>query len=145
MNIIKSEDASGPDLLSALLLYSTPLLPATITDVRRACLATCDQRLFQRLGLSPEFAPLSGVDQMLLESIISPDNINVEEVPGDGRPFVMTFEVPHFQKRMVMSKKIGLEFIARSESCVFYFCWFLNRTKWQRSNVEAGILNCFSG
>ena len=117
------EDSSGPDLLSALLSYSAPLSPDTITDVRRACLATCDQRLFQRLRLSPEFAPVSGVDQMLLGGTIPPDNIEVEDVPGDGGEFMVTFEVLHFHKRMVVSKEISLEFIARSECC--YFFWFL--------------------
>jgi len=119
------EDSSGPDLLSALLSYSTPLSPATITDVRRACLATCDQRLFQRLRLSPEFAPVSGVDQMLLGGTIPPDNIEVEDVPGDGGVFVVNFEIPHFHKRMVVSKEIGLEFIARSECFTFFFPFFL--------------------
>lgn len=108
------EDSSGPDLLSALLSYSAPLSPETITDARRACLATCDQHLFQRLRLSPEFAPVSGVDQMLLGGTIPPDDIEVENVAGDGGAFVVTFEIPHFHKRMVVSKKIGLEFIARN-------------------------------
>ena len=117
------EDASGPDLLSALLSFSTPLSPETITDVRRACLATCDQRLFQRLRLSPEFAPVSGVDQVLLGGTIPPDNIEVEDVPGDGGEFMVTFEVLHFHKRMVVSKKISLEFIARSECCCFFISW----------------------
>jgi len=108
------EVASGSDLLSALLSYSAPLSPETISDVRRACLATCDQRLFQRLRLSPEFAPVSGVNQMLLGGTIPPDNIEVEDVPGDGGEFVMTFEVLHFHKRMMVSKEISLEFIARN-------------------------------
>ena len=112
------EDSSGPDLLSALLSFSSPLSSDTITDVRRACLATCDQRLFQRLRLSPEFARVSGVDQMLLGGTIPPDNIEVEDVPGDGGEFMVTFEVLHFHKRMVVSKEISLEFIARSE---FFF------------------------
>jgi hypothetical protein len=119
------EDASGPDLLSTLLSYSTPLSQETITDVRRACLATCDQRLFQRLRFSPEFAPVSGIDQMLLGGTIPPDNIEVEDVSGDGGAFVATFEVLHFHKRMVVSKQISLEFIARSECCALLLFWFL--------------------
>jgi hypothetical protein len=115
------EDTSGPDLLSALLSFSAPLSQDTITDVRRACLATCDQRLFQRLRLSPEFAPVSGVDQMLLGGTIPPDNIEVEDVPGDGGEFMVTFELLHFHKRMVVSKEISLEFIARSECCHVFF------------------------
>ena len=114
------EDASGPDLISALLSYSAPLSPDTITDVRRACLATCDQRLFQRLRLSPEFAPVSGADKILLGGTIHPDNIEVEDVPGDVGEFMVNFEILHFHKRMVVSKVIGLEFIARSECCLFF-------------------------
>ena len=136
------EDSSGPDLLSALLSYSTPLSPETITDVRRACLATCDQRLFQRLRFSPEFAPVSGVDQMLLGGTIPPDNIEVEDVPGDRGAFVVTFEILHFHKRMVVSKEIILEFIARSEFCIS--CPLSRKAhmvQWQRSNVETGISN----
>ena len=142
------EDSSGPDLLSALLSFSIPLLPETITDVRRACLATCDQRLFQRLQLSPEFAPVSGVDQMLLGGTITPDNIEVEDVPGDGGAFVVTFEILHFHKRMVVSKEIGLEFIARSEFFFFNFLflfWFLFGKKKGSSNsmlkIECGDWN----
>ena len=117
------EDASGPDLLSVLLSYSAPLSPDTISDVKRACLAACDQHLFQCLRLSPEFAPVSGVDQILLGGSIPLDNIEVEEdSPGDGGEFMVTFEIPHFHKRMMVSKEIGLEFIARSE-CWFFLGW----------------------
>ena len=55
---------------------------------------------------------------MLLGGTIPPDDIEVEEAPGGGGEFMVTFEVLHFHKRMVVSKEIGLEFIARSE-------WFL--------------------
>ena len=125
------EEASGPDLLSALLSYSAPLSPDTTKDVRRACLATCDQRLFQRLRLSSEFAPVSGVDRMLLGGTIPPDNIEVEDVPGDGGDFMATFEVLQFHKRMVVSKEIRLEFIARSE---YFFFWFLLEEKLTKLN-----------
>ena len=117
--------ASGPDLISALLSYSAPLSSGTITDVRRGCLASCDQRLFQRLRLSPEFAFVSGVDQMLLGGTIPTDNIEVED--GDGGEFRVTFEVQHFHKRMMVSKEIGLEFLARSECCFLF--WFLVKKK----------------
>jgi len=106
------KDASGPDLLSSLLSYSTPLSSETIADVKQACLVTCDQRLFQRLRLSPEFSPVSIAEQMLLGGTISSDKIEVEDIEGDA--FIMTFEVPLFHKRMVVSKVICLEFIARN-------------------------------
>lgn len=131
------EDSSGPDLLSALLSYSTPLSPETITDVRRACLATCDQRLFQRLRLSPEFAPVSGIDQMLLGGTITPDDIEVQDVPGDRGAFVVTFEIPQFHKRMVVAKEIGLEFIARSE-CYFLFRLCFKKSLYSMTKIECG-------
>ena len=62
---------------------------------------------------------------MLLGGTIPPDNIEVEDVPGGGGAFVVTFEVLHFHKRMVVSKQVGLEFIARSECCTFFSFWFL--------------------
>lgn len=106
------KDASGPDILSSLLSYSTPLSSETIADVKQACLVTCDQRLFQRLRLSPEFSPVSIAEQMLSGGAISSDNIEVEDIEGEA--FIMTFEVPLFRKRIVVSKVIPLEFIARN-------------------------------
>ncbi|TFK32424.1 hypothetical protein BDQ12DRAFT_501938 [Crucibulum laeve] len=105
--------ASSPDLLTALLTYSVPLTPVTILDVRHACLVTSDQRLFQRLRLSPEFSPVSAVDEMLLGGSIPPDDIEVEDVPGNEGAFAVNFEIVQFQKRMMVGKEIALEFIAR--------------------------------
>lgn len=106
------KDALGPDLLSSLLSYSAPLSSETITDVRQACLVTCDQRLFQRLRLSPDFSQVSSAEQMLLGATIASDNIEVKDIDGDS--FIMTFELPLFHKRMVVSKVVPLEFIARN-------------------------------
>ena len=109
------EETLGPDLLSALISYASPLNADTIKELRLACLATSDQPLFQRLRLSPEFAPVSGSDQVLLGMTIPPDDINVEDLPGEAGAFAVDFIIPHFHKRMVVSKKISLEFIARSK------------------------------
>ena len=57
---------------------------------------------------------------MLLGGTIPPDNIEVEDVPGGGGEFMVTFEVLHFHKRMMVSKEISLEFIARSECCFLF-------------------------
>jgi hypothetical protein len=108
------EDHQGPDLLSALLSYASPLTQATITELRLACLATSDQTLFHRLRQSPEFAPVSGVNQMLLGVTMSPDDIAVEDLPGDVGGFAVDFVIPHFNKRMTVAREIHLEFIARS-------------------------------
>jgi hypothetical protein len=103
------------DLVTALLSRSAPLIPSTISDIRLACLLTSDQALFQRLRLSPVFSPLSGTDEMLLGASIPPDSIEVEHVEGDAGAFVANFEILAFQKRMRVSNKINLEFIARGK------------------------------
>jgi len=106
-----------PDLLTALLSFSTPLNPETVSEIRLACLLTSDQPLFQRLRLSSDFSKLSFVDEILLGATIPPDEISVEEVPGNEGAFVVDFEIVHFQKRMRISKEIALEFIARGGQC----------------------------
>jgi len=109
-------NADDYDLVTALLSRSAPLKPSTIADIRLACLLTSDQALFQRLRLSPVFSPLSGKDEMLLGVSILPDTIEVEEVEGDAGAFMANFEILAFQKRMRVSKRISLEFIARGEA-----------------------------
>ncbi|KAJ7224172.1 hypothetical protein GGX14DRAFT_648820 [Mycena pura] len=107
------EQQEGTDLLTTLLSLSTPLIPATISDIRLACLLTSDQVLFQRLRNSHDFAPLSPTDQMLLDATTPPDEIAVENVPTDEFAFAADFVVVRFQKRMLVSKAILLDFIAR--------------------------------
>lgn len=84
-------------------------------DIRQACLITSDQALFQRLRMSPEFSPVSGKDQMLLGVTLPHDEIEVQELGGEEGEFAVDFVVPHFQKRMMVTQEISLEFIARSE------------------------------
>lgn len=108
------EDTQIPDLLTALLSHSTPLTRETISDVRVACLVTSDQSLFQRLRMSPEFSKISGRDEMLLGATLPMDDIVVEDMAGDEGAFAVNFEIVQFQKRMMVSKEIVLEFIARS-------------------------------
>ncbi|KAF8058527.1 hypothetical protein FPV67DRAFT_1428150 [Lyophyllum atratum] len=110
----EDDEEAIPDLLTALISYASPLTPKTIGDIRHACLLTSDQLLFQRLRMSPEFAPLSGTDEMLLGGTIPPDEIGVENVEGDEGAFAVEFGVVHFQKRMLVSKRIELDFIARA-------------------------------
>jgi len=107
-----------PDLLIALLSHATPLTDETIMEIRHACLITSDQKLFQRLRMSPEFAKVSGADQMLLGVTLPNDEIEVEEIPGEDGDFAVTFIVPQFQKRMMVTQHIVLEFIARCTSRV---------------------------
>lgn len=65
-----AEEAEG--LLYTLLEYTTPLTPATISDIRLACLVVADNDFLQQLRALPAFAPLSGTDAMLLGSADAP-------------------------------------------------------------------------
>ena len=58
---------------------------------------------------------MSGIDEMLLGASIPPDLIAVEHVEGDAGAFVANFEILAFQKRMRVSNRINLEFIARGK------------------------------
>ena len=112
----QEEDLQGPDLLTSLISYATPLSKGTITELRLACLATSDQALFQRLRQSPEFAPVSGSDQMLLGGTIPPEEVQLEDMAEEGGgAFAVNIVIPQFHKRMVVSKEIAVEFIARSK------------------------------
>ncbi|KAF5364686.1 hypothetical protein D9758_005607 [Tetrapyrgos nigripes] len=103
----------GPDLLTCLLTFSTPLHPPALSDVRLACLLTSDQDLFKRLRMTPEFAPLSGTDQMVLGAGTVPDDVVVENLKGDEGAFAANLSINQFQKRMRISKEVAVEFIAR--------------------------------
>lgn len=133
------EEHHGADLLSALLSHASPMNQGTVAELRAACLATSDQTLFQRLRQSPGFAPVSGVDQVLLGVSLLPDEVTVEELPGDAGGFAASFVVPHFIKRMTVAKEIELEFIARSRSRVL--CDMVSGAYISaRSDVESGVL-----
>ncbi|KAJ3734322.1 hypothetical protein DFJ43DRAFT_160757 [Lentinula guzmanii] len=111
----KSDEAINgtSDLLTTLLSYTAPLSPTILAEVRQACLITDDQLLFQRLRLSPEFASLSGTDEMLIGESMIPDDVTVENLLGDEGAFAVNFRIPHFQKRMRVSSEVAVEFIAR--------------------------------
>lgn len=113
---------AGMELVEAMLAKAAPLNVTTVSDIRLACLQTSDEVLFQRLRHTPAFSPLSGTDEMLLGENIPPDDIVVEEVAGNQGEFVVMFRIPHFQKRMRISKRITLEFIARGTYCIFEDC-----------------------
>ncbi|KAJ7197684.1 hypothetical protein C8J57DRAFT_1105480 [Mycena rebaudengoi] len=111
------EDSAAADLLTTLLSLSSPLTPATTSDVRLACLLTSDQALFQRLRSSPEFAPPNATDEILLDVTLPPDEISVQNVSGEAGQegaFVVDFSIVRFQKRLLIGKCIVLEFIARA-------------------------------
>ena len=119
-----SEDGEGGggcsemngDLITGLLSHISPLNPDTILDLRMACMATSDQAMFQRLRRSPRFASISKSDQILLSGSgsHSPDEVTVEIVSGDKGAYTVDCIVSQFHKRMMVSKEIVLDFIARS-------------------------------
>ncbi|XP_006460566.1 hypothetical protein AGABI2DRAFT_203651 [Agaricus bisporus var. bisporus H97] len=102
-----------PDLLTSLLSFSTPLSSAAVADIRHACLITSDQPLFQRLRQSPDFNSGSATDEMLIGVTLPPDDVEVIDLPDDEGSFAVNFGVVKFQKRMMISKSISIEFIAR--------------------------------
>ncbi|KAJ7176691.1 hypothetical protein C8R46DRAFT_1077037 [Mycena filopes] len=63
--------------------------------------------------MSPEFGALSTEDRLLLGSVVPSEEIVVEEMKGDARPFSVRFHIPMFQKRMMLGRQIILEFIAQ--------------------------------
>ena len=104
------------DLVMDLLSHSSPLISSTIAEICHACLLTSDHALFQRFKLCPSFSPLSGTDEMILGTSISPDTIEVEEVvERDKGDFLVKFKILEFQKRMKVSNQVQLEFIARGK------------------------------
>ncbi|PPQ65742.1 hypothetical protein CVT24_011775 [Panaeolus cyanescens] len=111
------------DLLTSLLRHALkPLLDSeTIAELRLACLATSDQDVFQRLrNLVPQFSTSRsiGADQVLLGASPSSkgitDEVWVEIGPGTEGAFAATFSIPQFHKRMMISKEVDLEFVARN-------------------------------
>lgn len=115
------DDDDGPkdrDLVGAILGRCTPLSAETVTELRLACLATSDQVMFQRLR--SHFSSTSGTDQVLLGADLPPDDVVVKIGAGTEGAFAVTFAIPQYHKRMMISKEIGLEFVARSALVLFY-------------------------
>lgn len=141
--IIKRPALDDVSFLTAILSYSAPLLPKTTSEIRLACLQIGDQLLFQCLWRSPEFAVLSGSDQMLLGASVSPDTVEVEELAGDSGAFAARFEIVQFQKRVKIGGEVGLEFIARGRVVFRYItpCLLIfsqGRLWWLRFHVFNG-------
>ena len=72
------------DLVTTLLALAEPLNSATASDIQRACVDMCDGELFQQLRQSPSFVRLSGTDQLLLETSVAPDEVQVKEMGTSG-------------------------------------------------------------
>ncbi|KAF8901936.1 hypothetical protein CPB84DRAFT_1777051, partial [Gymnopilus junonius] len=97
----QDEDFPGPDLLTSLISYASPLTQETITELRVACPLPTSAPVTR-------IAPVSGSDQMLLGGSIPPEEVELEDMAEEGGGAFA------FHKRMVVSKEIAVEFIARS-------------------------------
>ncbi|KAJ7879911.1 hypothetical protein B0H14DRAFT_2707847 [Mycena olivaceomarginata] len=125
---ISPEPQDHTDLLTAILSLSTPLTAATMSDVRLACLLTSDQVLFQRLRTQQ--------DAMLLDATIPPDDICVENVDGVEGAFIVDFAVVRFLKRMLVSKSVVLDFIARNR--MWRLSFNVTTQEQRRSGLQPG-------
>ncbi|KAK0451452.1 hypothetical protein EV421DRAFT_1703200, partial [Armillaria borealis] len=99
------------ELLLALLRYSIPRAPSTISELRLACLVTSDQNLFRQLRR--KLKPLSGTDEMLLGAVGS-DNVRAVDTNATEGAFAAEIKISQFQKRMRVGKEVEVEFIAQA-------------------------------
>ncbi|KAG9308577.1 hypothetical protein JVU11DRAFT_11681 [Chiua virens] len=104
-------------LLPALLAHAAPLSQATISEIRFACLATSNQHLFQSLRchrepFTKQMTPLSTSPDALVLGPMSADEVSIREVDGQGA-FVAEMQINLWQKRMRVSGRVSVEFIAR--------------------------------
>jgi hypothetical protein len=120
-----SKKISVMDMTISLLKHVSPLTQSTISDIFQACLILRDQEFFRQLRLLPQFTSshLSGSDLLLLGPKSLPDDIQVRESEEvDGVPiFEVKFKIPQFQKRMMVSQKVQMEFIAMGTSSIRFF------------------------
>ncbi|KAF9257843.1 hypothetical protein L218DRAFT_965004 [Marasmius fiardii PR-910] len=132
----KPPSNSAPDPLMLLLSYAAPLTPATVEEIKLACLITSDQPLFQRLRTSAEFIALSGTDEMVLGGATVPDEVQVVEITSDEGAFAVDIKLMKFQKRMRVSGEVGVDFIARGRMWRLAFC--ISNEKWRHDRPRFG-------
>ncbi|KAJ7608490.1 hypothetical protein DFH06DRAFT_1377171, partial [Mycena polygramma] len=108
------DSPSAPfELVAALLARSQPLDAATLTDVRRACIVARSQEIFQFLKMCPAVGALSEENRFILGCVVPPEKIHVDVMESPEQAFSVNFHIPMFQKRMMLSKRIEVEFVAR--------------------------------
>ncbi|KAH7883440.1 hypothetical protein F5I97DRAFT_1930998 [Phlebopus sp. FC_14] len=111
------------DVLPPLLGYSAPLTQGTVSEIKLACLASSNERLFQALrcrrGVFGELSvslfgigSSSGTDALILGSMPS-DEVTIREGDGEGASFVADMRISMWQKRMRVGGRVNVEFIAR--------------------------------
>ncbi|KAH8110393.1 hypothetical protein DFH11DRAFT_1621018 [Phellopilus nigrolimitatus] len=138
------------DILFALLSYTAPLSPSSVSELRLACLVAADNALFQRLRASPSVIPLSGTDLMLLSGpqeggpvgesdplterstrrkkrSTFMDGAAVREGGAhggsDAGAFSVRLELAMFQRRMRVTGEVAVEFVARGR--LWRLCFFV--------------------
>lgn len=101
-----------PSLLDALLRHSYPLIPATRSEMKKACLVASNQALFQNLRFSVGLyaSGLRSATDRLLLGQRPPDDVRIEEGP-DGA-FAATLDIALWQKRIRAVGSVSVEFIA---------------------------------
>ncbi|KAH0825820.1 hypothetical protein J3R83DRAFT_8827, partial [Lanmaoa asiatica] len=110
-------------LLPSLLVHAAPLSQSTISDIRLACLATSNQHLFQSLRCQREpftkqMTPLSTSADALVLGSMPTDEVSIREMDGQGA-FVAEMQINLWQKRMRVSGRVSVEFIARGVTSLF--------------------------
>ncbi|KAJ8597988.1 hypothetical protein M405DRAFT_6425 [Rhizopogon salebrosus TDB-379] len=81
------------------------------SDLRLACMTTNDHALFVQLNLGTKN---NSKDEPLRRSLGLPDEIQVHEGDGlDGNKFVASLRVRMCQRRVRITKEVGIEFIAK--------------------------------
>ncbi|KAJ7489537.1 hypothetical protein FB451DRAFT_692617 [Mycena latifolia] len=129
------------ELVTAVLAHSAPLTPDTILEARRACVSLRNQEIFQFLRMCPEFGALPPDDRFILGAVVPPEEIVVETMAGPTQPFSVKFKIPLYQKRMLLSREIKLEFIARGRLWQLTFFTAVNpRQKWLKDGQWSGSL-----
>ncbi|KAJ7660442.1 hypothetical protein B0H17DRAFT_1212623 [Mycena rosella] len=129
------------DLVAAVLAQSAPLAPKTIREARLACVSLRNQEMFQFLRMCPEFGALFSDDRFILGAAVPPEEIVVETMEGPMQPFSVRFRIPLYEKRMLLSREIKLEFIARGRLWQLTFFTATNPIqKWLKDGQWSGSL-----
>ncbi|KAG1763934.1 hypothetical protein EDD22DRAFT_885196 [Suillus occidentalis] len=105
------------EAISALSGFIPKFSAACSSDLRLACMTAGDQALFSQLNLGN----LNSKDEPLRRSLgCSPDEVQVD--PGDGlgeNQFIARLLIRKFQKRLLTTKDVGVEFIAGGRIWLF--------------------------
>ncbi|KAJ6487408.1 hypothetical protein C8R47DRAFT_1277048, partial [Mycena vitilis] len=108
------DSPSAPfELVAALLALSQPLDAATLTDIRRACIVARSQEMFHFFRMCPAVGALSEENRFILGCVVPPEEIQVNIMESPEQAFSVNFRIPMFRKRMMLSKPIEVEFVAR--------------------------------